>query len=393
MKVLVINSGSSSIKYQVFQMPESNVLAKGLIERIGESGANIKHEANGKKTVKETSIDNHQVGMGLIFDLLTDSEYGVVKSIDEISSVGHRVVHGGEGFTGSVLIDDNVIAKIEEYSELSPLHNPANLTGINACKELLKNTPMVACFDTGFHQTMPEHAYLYALPYEYYEKYKVRRYGFHGTSHKYVYNEACKKLGKDKANIITCHLGNGASVAAVKEGKCIDTSMGLTPLEGLIMGTRSGDIDPAIVPYIMEKLNCSSKEMSDILNKKSGLLGISQISNDMRTLIEESEKGHEKASLAIKMFCYRIRKYIGSYMVALEKTDAILFTGGIGENTSHVRKCITQGLEFYGIEVDDIKNSTPKESIFSKDSSKIKLMVINTDEELSIATDTYNICK
>lgn len=393
MKVLVINSGSSSIKYQVFEMPSNDVLAKGLIERIGEAGSNIKHEVNGNKIVDETPINNHKDGMDLIFSKLTDEKNGVLKDINEIGCVGHRVVHGGEEFTKSVKIDDSVVAKIEEYSDLSPLHNPANLTGINACKELLKGVPMVACFDTGFHQTMPEHAYMYALPYEYYTKYKVRRYGFHGTSHKYVYEEACKILGKENANIITCHLGNGGSISAVKEGKCIDTSMGLTPLEGLVMGTRSGDMDPAIVTFLMEKMSLSSKEMSDILNKKSGLLGISGISNDMRTLMEEKEKGNKMADLAIQMFCYRIRKYIGSYMVALGKTDAILFTGGIGENNSTIRGWLTEGLEFYGIEVDDGRNATRGEAIFSKDSSKIKLMVVSTDEELSIAMDTYNICK
>ena len=393
MKVLVINSGSSSIKYQVFQMPESSVLAKGLIERIGEEKSNVKYSASEQKIEIETKIANHEEGMSLIFKLLTDSKNGILKDVNEIGSVGHRIVHGGEAFTGSVIIDDNVVAKIEEYSDLSPLHNPANLTGINACKKSLKDTPMVGCFDTGFHQTMPEHAYLYALPYEYYQKYKVRRYGFHGTSHKYVYNEACKILGKPNANIITCHLGNGASIAAIKDGKCIDTSMGLTPLEGLIMGTRSGDMDPAIVTYLMDKMNVTTKELNDIMNKKSGLLGISEISNDMRTLIEEKDKGNKKAELAIKMFCYRVRKYIGSYMVALEKTDAILFTGGIGENNPFVRKWLTENLEFYGIEIDDNKNNTRGESIFSKDSSKIKLMVVSTDEELSIAIDTYNICK
>ncbi len=393
MKVLVINSGSSSIKYQVFEMPQSTVLAKGLIERIGESESNIRHSVGEKKIEIDEPIANHEEGMTKIFALLTDSENGVLKDINEISAVGHRVVHGGEAFTGSAKVDADVISKVEEYSELSPLHNPANLTGINACTALLKDTPMVACFDTGFHQTIPEHAYLYALPYEYYKNYKVRRYGFHGTSHKYVYNRACEVLNKENANVITCHLGNGGSIAAIKDGKCIDTSMGLTPLEGLIMGTRSGDMDPAIVTYLMEKMNISSKEINDILNKKSGLLGISQISNDMRTLIEEKDKGNKQAELAIKMFCYRIRKYIVSYMIALGSVDAVLFTGGIGENNPHVRKWLTEGLEFYGIEVDDGKNDTRGEAVFSTDNSKIKLLVISTDEELSIAIDTYNICK
>lgn len=392
MKILVINSGSSSIKYQVFSMPEAKVIAKGLLERIGEGESNLKHTVGDKKAEIKKIIKNHNEGMTLIFSMLTDKEYGVLKDINEISAVGHRVVHGGEKFTGSVKIDENVEKQIEAYFELSPLHNPPNLTGIDACKKILKNTPMVACFDTGFHQTIPEHAYLYALPYEYYEKYKVRRYGFHGTSHKYVYTKACEILEKPNANIITCHLGNGASIAAIKEGRCIDTSMGLTPLEGLVMGTRSGDIDPAVVTYLMDKTGMSTKDINGVLNKKSGLLGISGISNDMRNLLEEENKGNEKAKLAVHMFCYRIRKYIGAYMVALEKTDAILFTGGIGENNVFIRKRLSENLEFFGIEIDDDKNSKAK-NVFSKSSSKIKLMVVSTDEELAIALDTYNTCK
>lgn len=392
MKILVINSGSSSIKYQVFSMPEAKCIAKGLLERIGEGESNLKHTVGDKKTEIKKTIKNHNDGMTLIFSMLTDKEYGVLKDINEISAVGHRVVHGGEKFTGSVKIDENVEKQIEAYFELSPLHNPPNLTGIDACKKILKNTPMVACFDTGFHQTIPEHAYLYALPYEYYEKYKVRRYGFHGTSHKYVYTKACEILAKPNANIITCHLGNGASIAAIKEGKCIDTSMGLTPLEGLIMGTRSGDMDPAVVTYLMDKTGMSTKDINGVLNKKSGLLGISGISNDMRNLLEEEDKENDKAKLAVHMFCYRIRKYIGAYMVALEKTDAILFTGGIGENNALIRKRLSENLEFFGIEVDDDKNSKI-ENVFSKSSSKIKLMVVSTDEELAIALDTYNTCK
>lgn len=394
MKVLVINSGSSSIKYQVFDMPEANVIAKGLLERIGEDESNLKHTAGDKVKEVKKHIASHSEGMELIFSLLKDSEVGVIKDVSEIGAVGHRVVHGGEAFTGSVIIDDKVIKEVESYTDLSPLHNPANLVGIEACKKMLSHTKMVACFDTGFHQTMPNYTYLYAIPHEYYEKYKVRRYGFHGTSHKYVYNEAVKFLNKPNINAITCHLGNGASISAIKEGKVLDTSMGLTPLEGLIMGTRSGDMDPAIVTYIMDKTGVSTKEMNDILNKKSGLIGISGISNDMRNLLTEEEKGNKKAALAVNMFCYRIKKYIGSYMAALGKVDAIIFTGGIGENNSNIRRRVLENLEFFGICIDEEKNKNARGlASFATDNSKIDLLVIATDEEKSIAMDTYNIVK
>ena len=393
MKVLVINSGSSSIKYQVFAMPEENVISKGLLERIGEAESNLKHTGNDKTKEVKKPVKDHAEGMTLIFSMLTDSEYGVIKDVSEIKAVGHRIVHGGS-FTKSTLIDNSVIKEIEEYSDLSPLHNPPNLVGIKACQEILKDAKMVACFDTGFHQTMPEHSYLYALPYEYYEKYKVRRYGFHGTSHKYVYAEALKMLKKDSANVITCHLGNGASVTAIKNGESIDTSMGLTPLEGLIMGTRSGDMDPAIVTYLMDKTGCSTKEMNNILNKKSGLIGISEISNDMRNLIAEEDKGNKRASLAIKMFCYRIKKYVGSYMAALGTVDAIIFTGGIGENNAYIRSSVLENMEFFGIKVDHEKNKVARDAAsFSHADSKIELLVISTDEEKAIAIDTYNIVK
>jgi len=393
MKVLVINSGSSSIKYQVFNMPEEKVISKGLLERIGETESNLKHTGNDKTKEVKKEIKSHAEGMTLIFSMLTDSEYGVIKDIKEIKAVGHRIVHGGS-FTKSILIDNSVIKEIEEYSDLSPLHNPPNLVGIKACQEILKDAQMVACFDTGFHQTMPEHSYLYALPYEYYEKYKVRRYGFHGTSHKYVYAEAIKMLNKTSANVITCHLGNGASVAAIKNGESIDTSMGLTPLEGLIMGTRSGDMDPAIVTYLMDKTGCSTKEMNNILNKKSGLIGISEISNDMRNLIAEEDKGNKRASLAINMFCYRIKKYIGSYMAVLGTVDAIIFTGGIGENNAYIRSKVLENLEFFGIKVDQEKNKAATGATsFGHSDGKINLLVIPTDEEKAIAIDTYNIVK
>ena len=394
MNVLVINSGSSSIKYQLFSMPEAKVLAKGLLEKIGEETSALKHTAVEKNKEKklEQKVENHKDGMALIFSLLTDKDVGVISDMKEISGVGHRVVHGGEAFNKSSILTDEAIKEIEKYSDLSPLHNPAGLQGIRACEEILpKGTNMVLCFDTSFHQTIPEYAYLYAIPYEYYDKYKIRRYGFHGTSHKYVYGEFCKVENKPNANVIVCHLGNGASVTAVKEGKSIDTSMGLTPLEGLVMGTRSGDMDPAVATFIMAKENLSPKEMDNILNKKSGLLGISGISNDMRNLSEQEGK-NPRAALAIKMFCYRIKKYIGSYMAVLGHIDGIVFTGGIGENAPDIREKILEGMEELGIKVDGAKNSKARGCAnFEKDGASIKLYVIATDEEKAIALDTYNI--
>lgn len=394
MNVLVINSGSSSIKYQLFSMPEAKVLAKGLLEKIGEETSALKHTAVEKNKEKklEQKVENHKDGMALIFSLLTDKDFGVISDMKEISGVGHRVVHGGEAFNKSSILTDEAIKEIEKYSDLSPLHNPAGLQGIRACEEILpKGTKMVLCFDTSFHQTIPEYAYLYAIPYEYYDKYKIRRYGFHGTSHKYVYGEFCKVENKPNANVIVCHLGNGASVTAVKEGKSIDTSMGLTPLEGLVMGTRSGDMDPAVATFIMAKENLSPKEMDNILNKKSGLLGISGISNDMRNLSEQEGK-NPRAALAIKMFCYRIKKYIGSYMAVLGHVDGIVFTGGIGENAPDIREKILEGMEELGIKVDGAKNSKARGCAnFEKDGTSIKLYVIATDEEKAIALDTYNI--
>ena len=394
MNVLVINSGSSSIKYQLFAMPEEKVLAKGLLEKIGEETSVLKHTAveKGKEKKLEEKVSDHKAGMSLIFSLLTDKDVGVISDMKEISGVGHRIVHGGESFNKSTLLSDEAIKEIEKYSDLSPLHNPAGLQGIRACQEILpKETKMVLCFDTSFHQTIPEYAYMYAISHEYYDKYKVRRYGFHGTSHKYVYGEFCRVNNKPNANVIVCHLGNGASVTAIKEGKSVDTSMGLTPLEGLVMGTRSGDMDPAVVTFIMNKENLSPKDMDNVLNKKSGLLGISGISNDMRNL-EEAAKDNHKAELSITMFCYRVKKYIGSYMAVLGHLDGIVFTGGIGENSPYIRGRILEGLDELGIKVDADKNSKARGCAnFEKDGAPIKLYVIATDEEKAIAIDTYNI--
>lgn len=395
MKVLVINSGSSSIKYQLFTMPEAKVLVKGLLERIGEDKSNLKHTQVEKNAVKEITekIPTHKEGMDLIFSLLTSAEYGAIKDMSEIGAVGHRVAHGGS-YTESALIDDKVIKEIEAYADISPLHNPAHLIGIRACEAVLPNTKMTCVFDTSFHQTMPEYAYLYAIPYEYYEKYKIRRYGFHGTSHKFVYHKACEFLKKDKLNVITCHLGNGASVSAIKEGHSIDTSMGLSPLEGLVMGTRSGDMDTTVATYLMEKEKMSPKDMNNLLNKKSGLLGISGVSNDMRTIHEEKAKGNKRASIALDMFCYRIKKYIGAYMAALGRVDAIIFTGGIGENSVATREMIVSGLDNLGIVIDKEKNKVARElASFASANSKIELLVVATDEEKAIAIDTYNLVK
>ena len=393
MNVLVINSGSSSIKYQLFSMPEAKVLAKGLLEKIGEEISALKHTAveKGKEKKIEQKVPDHKAGMSLIFSLLTDKEVGVIADMSEISAVGHRVVHGGEAFNNSTLITNEAIKAIEDCCDIAPLHNPAGLQGISACREILKDVKMVGVFDTSFHQTIPDYAYMYAVPHEWYDKYKVRRYGFHGTSHKYVYGEFCKAINKPNANVIVCHLGNGASVTAVKNGESVDTSMGLTPLEGLVMGTRCGDMDPAVITFMMGKENLSTKEIDNIINKKSGLLGISGISNDMRNL-EEASKTNNRAELAIKMFCYRVKKYIGSYMAVLGHVDGIVFTGGIGENSANIRARILEGLDELGIKCDADKNAKARGCAnFEKDGAPIKLYVIATDEEKAIAIDTYNI--
>ena len=395
MKIIILNCGSSSIKYQLINMPEQQVLAKGLVEKIGLDGSRIKHNnETGQEIIIEENIVNHQFGMEAVLDLLVSKESGSLQSLSEIDAVGHRVVHGGEDFSGSVPITDEVIAALEKNVELAPLHNPPNLEGIYTMQRLLPNVPQVGVFDTAFHQTMPEHVYQYAVPYVLYEKYKVRRYGFHGTSHKYVSARACEILDIDinTQKIITCHLGNGASIAAIKNGKSYDTSMGMTPAEGLIMGTRTGDLDPGALLYMAEKEDTSIKETSNLLNKKSGMLGISGISSDMRDIEIAAEGGNHRAKLALKMYAYRAKKYIGAYAAALGGVDLIVFTGGIGENDPETRKRIISGLEFMGIKTNPEKAGIRgKETVISTTDSKVIVMVVPTDEELMIAKDTYEI--
>lgn len=395
MKVLVINCGSSSLKYQVLDMTNESLLCKGLVERIGMDGSVITHEKIGMdKVKKEVPMKDHKDAIEQVLAAIQDKEHGVVKSMDEIGAVGHRVVHAGEKFSKSVLITDEVIKALEDCVELAPLHNPPNLLGIAACKQLMPSTPMVGVFDTAFHQTMPPESYIYAIPYEYYEKYGIRRYGFHGTSHKYVAERASKMLNTslDDLKLITCHLGNGASVSAIKRGKCIDTSMGFTPLEGLVMGTRSGDIDPAIVTYIREKENLPQGKANDILNKKSGVLGISGVSSDFRDLEEAVAEGNERAALALKVFAHKVRFYIGAYIAEMNGVDAIIFTAGVGENDVSMREIICDNLGNLGIKLDPVKNKVRgKETIISADDARVKLLLIPTNEELMIARDTYDI--
>lgn len=397
MNILVINCGSSSLKYQLIDSNTEAVLAKGLCERIGIDGSLLTHTPAGKDKVKfETPMPNHTVAIKLVIDALTNAEHGVIKSLDEIGAVGHRVVHGGEKFSTSVVVTDEVIKAIEEVSDLAPLHNPANLIGIRSCQEIMPNVPMVVVFDTAFHQTMPEKAYLYGLPYEYYEKYKVRRYGFHGTSHDYVSNRAAEMLGKKREDlkIIVCHLGNGASISAVDHGKCIDTSMGLTPLEGLIMGTRSGDIDPAICDFICQKEGISAAEMNNILNKKSGVYGMTGISSDFRDIENAEAEGNPRAKAALDAFHYKVAKYIGSYVAAMNGVDIIAFTAGIGENNAIGRAIISEYLGYLGTEIDAEKNNIRgEERIISKEGSKVALMCVPTNEELAIARQTVALVK
>ena len=397
MNILVINCGSSSLKYQLINSDSEAVLAKGLCERIGIDGSVLTHTPAGKDKVRiETPMPNHTVAVQLVIDALTNAEHGVIKSLDEIGAVGHRVVHGGEKFASSVVITDEVMKAIEECNDLAPLHNPANLIGINSCKEIMPNVPMVAVFDTAFHQTMPEKAYLYGLPYEYYEKYKVRRYGFHGTSHDYVSTRAAQLLGKKREDlkIIVCHLGNGASVSAVDHGKCVDTSMGLTPLEGLIMGTRSGDMDPAICDFICQKEGLTSAEMNTVLNKKSGVLGMSGVSSDFRDVEAAANEGNHQAAAALDAFYYRVAKYIGAYTAAMNGVDAIAFTAGVGENNIGGRAEICKYLGYLGTEIDSDKNNVRgEERIISKDGSKVTLVAIPTNEELAIARQTLELVK
>ena len=397
MKILVINAGSSSLKYQLIDMDNKAVMAKGLCERITIDGSKLNHTpAGGETVVIESPMPTHAEAIKLVIDALVDKNHGVIASMSEIGAVGHRVVHGGESFSGSVVITDEVKKAIEECIELAPLHNPANLIGIEACEKVMPGVPQVAVFDTAFHQTMPEEAYLYGIPYEYYEKYKIRRYGFHGTSHNYVSGKAAELLGKDikDINIVTCHLGNGSSVAAVKGGKVIDTTMGLTPLAGILMGTRSGDIDPAIVTFLMEKENLGIDEINAVLNKKSGVLGVSGVSSDFRDLCAAAEEGNKKAEAALKMFSYGIKKYIGSYAAAMGGVDAVVFTAGVGENDAQTRWDITQGLEFLGIKVDAEKNKIRgKVADVSAEGASVKTLVIPTDEEMMIAIETERLTK
>lgn len=397
MKVLVLNSGSSSIKYQFIETSTREVLAKGQVERIGMDDAILTHIRADGDTVKiSAEILDHNIAIEYVIAVLLSQNHGVIKDKSEIEAVGHRVVHGGETFSGSVLITDEVIEKIKENIELAPLHNPHNLRGILACKRLLPNTPQVAVFDTAFHQRMPEYAFIYGLPYELYKKYKIRRYGFHGTSHRYVSKRASEMLGLplEQLKIITAHLGNGCSMSAVKYGTSVDTTMGFTPLEGLIMGTRSGDLDPAVVLYIAGKEGLTMSEVNALLNKHSGLVGISGVSSDMREIISEMKNGNPRAKLAFEIFCYRVKKYIGAYTAVMGGVDAIVFTGGIGENSPDVRKKTCEGLEFLGIKIDEEKNnSSEKEKIITTDDSKVKVLVIPTNEELVIALDTAEIVK
>jgi len=394
MKVLVINAGSSSVKYHLYLMPQAEVLAKGGVERIGEPQAKLTHSAHGETYESQVEVSEVSEALSLVFDTLVRADIGVLEDISEIGAVGHRVVHGGEEFTGSVIIDGQVIGSIEKYADLAPLHNPPNLAGIRAVQLRLPDITQVACFDTAFHATIPEVAYMYGLPYELYKKYRIRRYGFHGISHRYVARRAAALMnrGKYQINAITCHLGNGCSITAVKEGRSVDTSMGFTPLEGVPMGTRSGDLDPAILFYLVDK-GYSAQELSTLCNKQSGLLGISGLSNDIRSLLELSAKGNERARLAIDVFCYRIRKYIGAYAAVLEPLDAIVFTGGIGENAVGLRKQICSGMSQLGVRLDPATNESAlaREAQISATQSPVKVFVIPTNEQLAIANDTYEL--
>ena len=391
MNVLVINCGSSSLKYQLINSDTEDVLAKGLCERIGIDGRLVYQKAGCDKEITEAAMPTHKEAIQMVLDALVNDKTGAIKSLSEVNAVGHRIVHGGEKFASSVVITDEVLEAVAQCNDLAPLHNPANLIGINACKELMPGVPMVAVFDTAFHQTMPEKAYLYGLPYEYYENYKVRRYDFHGTSHSFVSKETARFLGMDLENskIIVCHLGNGASISAVKDGKCVDTSMGLTPLEGLVMGTRSGDIDPAIMEYIAKKENLDIAGVMNVLNKKSGLEGISGLSSDFRDLTAGAKEGNKRAIAAIEVFCYRVAKYVGSYVAAMNGVDAIAFTAGIGENVGLVREKVCSYLGYLGITLDAEANAKSGDNcVISAADSKVKVAVIPTNEELAICRET-----
>ena len=397
MNILVINAGSSSIKYQLITMDNESVIAKGQAERIGIEGSNVKQKSAKGEIVVSAPLANHTEAMQVIVKALTDPEKGVIADMKEIDAVGHRVLHGGASFTASQIVTPTVMDAIRENIILGPLHNPANIAGIEACQEMMPGTPNVAVFDTAFHQTMPDYAFMYAVPYEYYTRLKVRKYGFHGTSHRFVSKRAAQMLGSETGEglkIIVCHLGNGSSLSAVKDGKCCDTSMGITPLEGMVMGTRSGDLDPATLQYIMKNDGIGIEEMTNILNKKSGLLGVSGVSSDMRDLTAAAEAGNERAILAHNMLTYRLKKYIGAYAAAMGGVDAIVFTGGIGENDDKVRAAAVEGLEYMGVKLDAEKNATTRDDGFIQAAdSKVKLMVVKTNEELAIARDTLELCK
>lgn len=395
MNILVVNCGSSSLKYQCIDMKQEQVIAKGLCERIGIPGSVLVHQPQGGDKVSiERPMDSYKDAIAMVLEALIHPSYGVMASLEEIEAVGHRVVHGGERFAQSVAIDEEVLEAIRECNDLAPLHNPANLIGICACREIMKDVPMVAVFDTAFHQTLPPKAYLYGIPYAYYTDQKVRRYGFHGTSHQFVANRAAELLGDrcDRAKVIVCHLGNGASVSAVNAGKCVDTSMGMTPLQGLMMGTRSGDIDPAIIGYLVEKENISVQEVMHMLNHKSGVLGLSGISSDFRDVQKAMEEGNERARLALEVYSYQVAKYIGAYVAAMNGVDAIVFTAGIGENNSIVRAMVCEYLGYLGTQIDPIQNAIRgEEVILSKKGSSVVIMAIPTNEELTIARETKRI--
>ena len=397
MLVLVINCGSSSLKYQLLEMTTETLLAKGLVERIGIDGSVITHETIGKeKYVLKTPMDEHNIAIGHVMDALTDPEHGAIKALKEIKAVGHRVVHAGEKYANSVIISDDVIAALEECAELAPLHNPPNLAGVRACQKLMPGVPMVGVFDTAFHQTMRPEAYLYAIPYEMYEKHRIRKYGFHGTSHKYMAIEASEMLNIDvnDLKLITCHLGNGASVSAIKHGRSVETSMGFTPLEGLVMGTRCGDLDPSIVTLLAEKLGVDLDKVTDILNKESGVLGISGVSSDFRDLESAMEEGNKRAELALKIFAHRVRFYIGAYIAEMNGVDAIVFTGGVGENDAYMRDLICANMGNLGIKLDKEKNKVRgRQAMLSADDSKVKVMLIPANEELVIARETDELVK
>lgn len=395
MKVLVINAGSSSIKYQLYGMPDAQVLAKGFVENIGDPTSRLSHSCGDHTMSRQETVPDHEEAMDLILNTLVDGGTGAVQSLSEIKAVGHRVVHGGEEFTGSVIIDDRVLASIERFCDLAPLHNPHNLVGIRAAMHKLPDAAQVACFDTAFHTSIPRVAHMYALPYEFYDRFRIRRYGFHGTSHRYVARRAAAlmKRGKYEINAITCHLGNGCSITAVREGKSVDTSMGFTPLEGLVMGTRAGDFDPAIVFYLASK-GYDAHKINTLCNKSSGLLGISGTSNDMRTLEDLAGRGDERAQLAIDIFCYRVRKYIGAYLAAMGSLDAVVFTGGIGENSASVRRLICENLECIGIKLDARVNQTLQkgnETRITTAESDVAVFVIPTNEEQAIARDAFEL--